>query len=84
MSAIPPHPSLQKLAAANRRRLRLLGLLFFMVMAGVLVFMMSFALTHRDMLNLLIFAVAGLVMLPGPWRWWAVCCGIWNAGKRGA
>lgn len=65
MSAIPPHPSLQKLAAANRRRLRLLGLLFFMVMAGVLVFMMSFALTHRDMVNLLIFAVAGLVMLPG-------------------
>ncbi|MGB5062541.1 MAG: DUF3592 domain-containing protein [Candidatus Competibacter sp.] len=65
MSAIPLHPSLQKLAAANRRRLRLLGLLFFMVMAGVLVFMMSFALTYRDMLNLLIFAVAGLVMLPG-------------------
>lgn len=64
MSAIPPHPSLQKLAAANRRRLRLLGLLFFMVMAGVLVFMMTVALTHRDMLNLLIFAVAGLVMLP--------------------
>ena len=64
MSAIPPHPSLQKLAAANRRRLRLLGLLFFMVMAGVLVFMMTVALTHRDMVNLLIFAVAGLVMLP--------------------
>jgi len=65
VSAIPLHPSLQKLAAANRRHLRLLGLLFFMVMAGVLVFMMSFALTYRDMLNLLIFAVAGLVMLPG-------------------
>lgn len=64
MSAIPPHPSLQKLAAANRSRLRLLGLLFFMVMAGVLVFMMTVALTHRDMVNLLIFAVAGLVMLP--------------------
>jgi len=64
VSAIPPHPSLQKLAAANRRRLRLLGLLFFMVMAGVLVFMMTVALTHRDMVNLLIFAVAGLVMLP--------------------
>lgn len=64
MSAIPLHPSLQKLAAAHRRRLRLLGLLFFMGMAGILVFMMSFALTHRDMVNLLIFAVAGLVMLP--------------------
>ncbi len=64
MSAIPPHPSLQKLAAANRRRLRLLGLLFFMVMAAILVFMMTVALTHRDMVNLLIFAVAGLVMLP--------------------
>jgi len=64
VSAIPPHPSLQKLAAANRRRLRLLGLLFFMVMAGVLVFMMTVALTHRDMVNLLIFAAAGLVMLP--------------------
>ena len=64
MNEIPLHPSLQKLAAANRRRLRLLGLLFFMGMAGVLVFMMSFALTNRDMVNLLIFAVAGLVMLP--------------------
>jgi hypothetical protein len=64
VSAIPPHPSLQKLAAANRRRLRLLGLLFFMVMAGILVFMMTVALTHRDMVNLLIFAAAGLVMLP--------------------
>ncbi len=64
MNEIPLHPSLQKLAAAHRRRLRLLGLLFFMGMAGVLVFMMTFALTNRDMVNLLIFAVAGLVMLP--------------------
>ncbi len=59
------HPSLQKLAAAHRRRLRLLGLLFFMTMAGVLVLMMTFALTDRDMVNLVIFAVTGLVMLPG-------------------
>lgn len=64
MNEVPLHPSLQKLAAANRRRLRLLGLLFFLGMAGVLVFMMTFALTDRDMVNLLIFAVAALVMLP--------------------
>ena len=64
VNEIPLHPSLQKLAAAHRRRLRLLGLLFFMGMAGVLVFMMTFALTDRDMVNLLIFAAAGLVMLP--------------------
>ena len=40
VSAIPASQP-AKLVAANRRRLRLLGLLFFMVMAGVLVFMMT-------------------------------------------
>ncbi|MDG4554234.1 MAG: DUF3592 domain-containing protein [Candidatus Competibacter sp.] len=64
MSEIPLHPGLQKLAAAHRRRLRLLGLLFFMGMAGALIFMMTIALSDRDMVNLLIFAAAGLVMLP--------------------
>ena len=64
MKAASLHPSLQKLVAVHRRRLRMFGLLFFMLMAAALIFMMTMALTHRDMTNLLIFAVGGLVMLP--------------------
>jgi hypothetical protein len=58
------HPSLQRLNAVHQRRLRLLGLLFFLTMAGTLVFLMITALTSRDLANLLVLAVAGLVMLP--------------------
>ena len=58
------HPSLQRLNAVHQRRLRLLGLLFFLTMAGTLVFLMITALTSRDVVNLLVLAVAGLVMLP--------------------
>ncbi|MBE2295582.1 MAG: DUF3592 domain-containing protein [Phycisphaerales bacterium] len=64
MKASSLHPSLQRLAAVHRRRLRMFGLLFFMFMAAALIFMMTMALTHRDMTNLLIFAIGGLVMLP--------------------
>ncbi len=60
----PLHPSLQKLSAVHRRRLRLLGLLFFLTMAGLLVFLMITAMTSQNLLNLLALAVAGLVMLP--------------------
>jgi hypothetical protein len=58
------HPSLQQLGAAHRRLTRSLGLMFFLAMAGALVFMMTTALNHRSMENLLIFAMAGLVILP--------------------
>ncbi|MCP5158205.1 MAG: DUF3592 domain-containing protein [Gammaproteobacteria bacterium] len=64
LSAASLHPSLQKLSAAHRRLTRLLSLLFFLIMAGALIFMMTTALSNRSMENLLIFAVAGLVMLP--------------------
>lgn len=60
----PLHPSLQKLSAIHQRRLRLLGLLFFLTMAGTLVFLMIVAFTSREMANLLLLAVMGLVMLP--------------------
>ena len=58
------HPSLQQLNATHRRLTRSLSLLFFLIMAGALVFMMTTALSNRSMENLLIFAVAGLVILP--------------------
>lgn len=58
------HPSLRKLSAVHHRRLRLLGLLFFLTMAGTLVFLMIIAFTSQDLLNLLLLAVMGLVMLP--------------------
>ncbi|MDZ7622313.1 MAG: hypothetical protein U5O69_08060 [Candidatus Competibacteraceae bacterium] len=58
------HPSLQKLNAVHQRRLRLLGLLFFLTMAGLLVFLMITAMTSRELANLIVLAVAGLVMLP--------------------
>lgn len=58
------HPSLQRLNAVHQRRLRLLGLLFFLTMAGTLVFLMITAFTSRELANLIVLAVAGLVMLP--------------------
>jgi hypothetical protein len=58
------HPSLQKLNAVHQRRLRLLGLLFFLTMAGTLVFLMITAFTSRELASLLLLAVMGLVMLP--------------------
>lgn len=67
MSPAPPtpslHPSLHRLAATHRRRLRLLGLLFFLVMTGALVFLMSTALTGGDLGSLLLLVVMGGFML---------------------
>jgi hypothetical protein len=57
------HPSLQNLGATHRRRLRWLGLLFFMVMAGTLVFLMSNALTRGDLGSLVLLVVSGGMML---------------------
>jgi len=71
-AAAPLHPSLQKLSAAHRRLMRLLSLLFFLVMASALIFMMINAFSHRSMENLLIFAVAGFVMLPMIWLMWGL------------
>ena len=64
VSLAPLHPSLQKLGAAHSRLTRLLGLLFFLSMAALLIFMMTVALSNRDLVNLLVFAISGLVMLP--------------------
>jgi len=64
ISDVSLHPSLQRLSAAHRRLSRLLSLLFFLVMASALIFMMINALSNRSMENLLIFAVGGLVVLP--------------------
>lgn len=64
MTDIPLHPSLQRLAAAHRRLLRLLSLPIFLIVAGTLMFLMVTALSSRDLASLLLLAVIGLVMLP--------------------
>lgn len=64
IAAVSLHPSLQQIGATHRRLTRLLSLLFFLAMAGALVFMMTTALSNRSTQNLLIFAVAGFAMLP--------------------
>ena len=58
------HPSLQKLLAAHRRLLRLLSLLIFLPMAGMMVFAMASAL-HGDRLGdlLLLALIGGIVLL---------------------
>ena len=60
----PLHPSLQKLLAAHRRLLRLLSLLIFLPMAGMMVFAMASAL-HGDRLGdlLLLALIGGIVLL---------------------
>ena len=68
MNSAPPtsplHPSLQKLAATHRRRLRLLSLLLFLTIAGTLLFEMVIAFTSEDGTNLLLLGLIGLLMLP--------------------
>lgn len=61
---VPLHPSLHRLAATQRRRLRLLGLLFFVVMAGTLVYEMAIAFTSSDAGSLLLLMLIGLLMVP--------------------
>lgn len=58
------HPSLQKQFAAHRRLLRLLSLLIFLPMAGMMVFAMTTAL-HDDTLGGLLFLamIGGIVLL---------------------
>ncbi len=58
------HPSLQKLLAAHWRLLRLLSLLIFLPMAGMMVFAMASAL-HGDRLGdlLLLALIGGIVLL---------------------
>lgn len=58
------HPGLQKLLAAHRRLLRLLSLLIFLPMAGMMVFAMASAL-HGDRLGdlLLLALIGGIVLL---------------------
>lgn len=57
------HPSLHRLAATQRRRLRLLGLLFFLLMTGGLVALMSQALTRGDLGSLVLLILSGGLML---------------------
>lgn len=61
---VPLHPSLQKLGALHRRRLRLLSLLLFLTIAGTLLFEMVIAFTSQDGANLLLLGLIGLLMLP--------------------
>ena len=61
---VPLHPSLQRLSAAHRRRLRLSGLLLAMTKAGLLLFLMVTAFSSRDIASLLLLAFMGLVILP--------------------
>jgi len=58
------HPTLKKRAAVYRRRVRLLGLLLFLLMAGALLFGMVGALTSQDLGSLLTLGLVGLVLLP--------------------
>lgn len=68
MNPVPPasplHPSLQKLAAVHRQRLRRLSLLLFLTVAGTLLFEMMIAFTSQDGTNLLLLGLIGLLMLP--------------------
>lgn len=61
---LPLHPSLQKLGAVHRRRLRLLSLLLFLAFAGTLLFEMVIAFTSQDGTSLLLLGLIGLLMLP--------------------
>lgn len=61
---VPLHPSLQKLGAVHRRRLRLLGLLLFLTLAGTLLFEMVIAFTSQDGASLLLLGLIGVMMLP--------------------
>ncbi|HRE55237.1 MAG TPA: hypothetical protein PLP22_10655 [Candidatus Competibacter sp.] len=64
MSQTTLHPALQKLAVTHRRRLRSLGLLLFLAVAGLLMFLMVAAFTSRDAGNLLLLGLVGFLMLP--------------------
>lgn len=58
------HGSLHALAVTHRRRLRLLRLLLFIIMASALVGMMSLAMAYQNAGNLLLLGLVALLMLP--------------------
>lgn len=61
--AISLHPSLHRLAISQRGRRRLRVLLFFLLMTGGLVVLMSQALTRGDLGSLVLLIVSGGMML---------------------
>lgn len=58
------HPALRKLAVIHRRRLRLLGLVLFLAVAGFLMAVMAMAFTDQYAGSLLLLGAIGLLMLP--------------------
>ncbi len=58
------HPCLRKPVAVHRRRLRLLGMLLFLTMAGALMFGIVTASTSQDFTSLLLLGLIGLILLP--------------------
>lgn len=63
-SGMSLHPALHKLAVNYRRRWRLLGLLAFLLVAGVVLFAITVALTGQSLGDLLTFSLVGLLALP--------------------
>lgn len=64
MSDTPLHPHLQRLLANERRMTRLLSLIVFMPLAGLMLFAMTLALRGNTLGDLLFLAsVAGIVLL---------------------
>ena len=62
-AAVPLHPSLQKLDALHRRRLRLLGALLLLTILGTLLFEVVIAFTSQDGASLLLLGLIVLLML---------------------
>lgn len=63
-ASIPLHPALHKLAAIYRQRWRLVGLLAFLLVAGMVLFAIMVALTGQYLGDLLTFSLVGLLALP--------------------
>lgn len=60
----PLHPQLQKLSAVHRRRLRLLGLVVFLSLAGFVMIEMAIAFSRPSAGSILWIALVGMLMLP--------------------
>lgn len=73
------HPSLHKLAAIYRRRLRLLGLFIFFIFGGLMLYAMVAALTGPTLEPMLTLGVMGLLVVPTV----ALVAGVmWYADRR--
>ena len=72
------HPSLHKLAAVYRRRLRLSGLLIFLLFGGLLLYAMVAALTGATLKPILNLWLMGLLVVPAV----AVVAGVMRYGDR--